>query len=132
MTEAQIAALVAAAVKAALAQTTAAKPAKNAKANTAKPKIDRSAKNEADCIKAFKKAGFGTVTPRVDVMTFGLWAKKGLTVKKGEHAVKVNNLRLFHVSQVEPIQPAEKEETTPVNSRPTLTMPKRGQNHPVA
>jgi hypothetical protein len=61
-------------------------------------------------IAAFKRAGFGTVVPRVDTMTYGRWIAAGYRVKPGEHAVKCKNLRLFCRSQVEEITKREQAE----------------------
>jgi N-terminal domain of anti-restriction factor ArdC len=61
------------------------------------------------CIKAFQKKGYKDVKPRENVLTYNLWVKAGRKVKEGEHAIRVANLRLFHVSQTEPM--AAKERT---------------------
>jgi hypothetical protein len=52
-------------------------------------------------VKAFKRAGYGEVTPRQDVMTYNKWLSQGFRVKPGEKATKVKQFRLFHKSQVE-------------------------------
>lgn len=52
-------------------------------------------------VKAFKRAGYGEVTPRQDVMTYNKWLASGWKVKSGEKAVKCRQFRLFHKSQVE-------------------------------
>jgi hypothetical protein len=70
-------------------------------------KSSKSAENEAKTIKAFAKAGFGKVVPRVDVKTFNLWKADGLRPKEGTKALKINNLRLFHRSQLRPMTAAE-------------------------
>ncbi len=59
------------------------------------------------CIKAFKKRLGIIVKPKVDVKTFNLWVAEGVRPKEGEHAVKVANLRLFHVSQCRKLTPEE-------------------------
>jgi hypothetical protein len=74
----------------------------------AKDKIDY----DSLAIKAFRKAGFGEVKPRTDVLTYNKWLEAGFRVKPGEHAIKVRQLRLFHRSQVEAITAAEKKEAT--------------------
>jgi hypothetical protein len=56
---------------------------------------------EALTIRAFKKAGFGSVTPRIDVKTFRLWLKEGFRPVAGTRSVRVGSLRLFHRSQVQ-------------------------------
>jgi hypothetical protein len=38
----------------------------------------------------------------VSIKTYNLWLAEGREVKEGEHAVKVKNSRLFHISQTEP------------------------------
>lgn len=78
------------------------KPAMNA------AKSERSIKNEIATVKAFKKAGFGNVTPHKDVMTFNRWAAKGFRPMEGSKSLKVKNLRLFHVSQVRELTIEEK------------------------
>jgi hypothetical protein len=64
-------------------------------------------------ISAFRRAGFGTVLPRVDVKTFNLWKAEGLVPKRGERATKCRQFNLFHRSQLEPI-PVEAAVATPV------------------
>jgi hypothetical protein len=66
-------------------------------------KADTAAQMEVATIRAFKRAGFGEVKPRVDVLTFNKWLEKGMRPKEGERAVKVKNLRLFHESQCRPL-----------------------------
>jgi hypothetical protein len=80
-------------------------------ARSALPKAERERVDyEALAIKAFRKAGYGEIKPRIDTKTYNLWLADGLKVKPGEHAVKVRNLRLFHRSQVEAMSAAEKRE----------------------
>jgi len=83
---------------------------------------ERKAALDAATVLAFSKAGFGTVTPRVDVLTYGKpamgdkpatgWIAKGRKVKTGQKAVKVkapgmhSGIPLFHVSQTSEIEPA--------------------------
>jgi len=67
----------------------------------------KSADMEGLTVKAFKRAGYGEVTPRVDTKTYNLWVEAGRRVKPGEHAIKVKQLRLFHVSQTEEISKQE-------------------------
>jgi hypothetical protein len=80
---------------------------KSAKTPAANGKSSKSAENEAKTIKAFAKAGFGKVAPRVDVKTFNLWKADGLRPKEGTRSIKINNLRLFHRSQLRPMTAAE-------------------------
>jgi hypothetical protein len=58
-------------------------------------------------LKNFKKAGYKDVKPRENVKTYNLWIAAGRKVKPGEHAVAVRNLRLFFISQTEPISAEE-------------------------
>jgi hypothetical protein len=85
----------------------AAAIAEHEAAKASKGKTDTSGEMEKATVKAFKRAGFGEVTPRVDTLTYGKWVEQGFKVKEGEHATKVKNLRLFHRSQVEPISKQE-------------------------
>ena len=80
---------------------------------------ERKASLDAATVLAFAKAGYGKVTPRVDVLTYGKpadgdksatgWLAKGRRVKAGQKAVKVkapgmhSGIPLFHVSQTEEI-----------------------------
>jgi hypothetical protein len=89
---------------------------------------ERKAALDAATIVAFSKAGFGKVTPRVDVLTYGKpadgdkpatgWLSKGRKVKAGQKSVKVkapgmhSGIPLFHVSQTEEIPVATATETT--------------------
>ncbi len=59
--------------------------------------------------KAFKRAGYGDVTPRQDVMTYNRWLASGHKVKPGEKATKVRQFRLFHKTQVEFVGSPPKE-----------------------
>jgi hypothetical protein len=68
------------------------------------------AKNDAECVKVFTKAGFKDVQPRVNVLTYGKvkpdgsktgWIGKGRMVKKGEKSHRVGPFNLFHESQTE-------------------------------
>jgi hypothetical protein len=92
-------AIVAQAVAARLAAIEAEKPAKVSMSG----KTDQQLKNEIAVVKAFKKAGFGTVTPHENVKTFNRWVAAGRRPIEGSKSLKVANLRLFHVSQTRPI-----------------------------
>jgi hypothetical protein len=70
-------------------------------AKPAAGKSDQSAKNAWAAQKAFVKAGYKDVRPNETIKTYNRWLAEGRKVKEGEHAVKVKNLRLFHVSQTE-------------------------------
>lgn len=66
-------------------------------------KADTSAQMEKLTIRAFTKAGFTDIKPRENVLTYNKWIEQGRKVKEGEKSIKVKNLRLFHLSQTEPI-----------------------------
>jgi hypothetical protein len=84
---------------------------------------------EALTVKAFRRAGFGDVVPRVDVMTYRKWLEAGFKVKTGEKAVKVKQFRLFHKSQVEPVEAAQPtpKAATPKVSKVTPIKPAKGK-----
>jgi hypothetical protein len=65
-------------------------------------KSDTAQKNDWLAQKAFAKAGYKDAQPRVNIKTYNLWLAEGRKVKEGEHAVRVKQLRLFHISQTEP------------------------------
>jgi hypothetical protein len=92
-----------------VAQAMAAEREKVAAEAAARPKgrSEQSLRNEDACIRAFARAGFGNVTPHVDVLTFNKWLDQGYRVKKGEQSVAVKSLRLFHKSQVEKVSAEE-------------------------
>lgn len=75
----------------------------DSKAVAAPVVADKQAAANKACITAFKRAGFGTVVPRVDVLTFKAWVAKGFRPIEGSKAVKVKQFRLFHKSQVRPL-----------------------------
>lgn len=98
ISKADLAAMIAAAV----AQALQAKPKADDPANTlVDGKTERQIKIDIAVCRAFKKAGFGEVKPREDVMTYNRWMANGYKVKTGEKSVKVKQFRLFHKSQVE-------------------------------
>lgn len=103
--------IVAAAVAKATAETKAAVLAEMKAAKTptewANGKSEISAKNDLAVLRACKKAGFKDVQPRVNVLTFRKWVEKGYRPKEGSSALKINNLRLWHVSQVRPMSKDE-------------------------
>jgi uncharacterized protein (DUF4415 family) len=88
------------------------------KAQAAKPsaatngKSDVSAKNDLAVLRTFKRQGFKDIQPRVNVLTFRKWLEHGYRPKEGSKAVKVSNLRLWHVSQVRPLTKEEISEAT--------------------
>ena len=94
----------------ALQQVIAQAVAEALKARDAKPvpanklvdgKTEASLKMDILVVKAFRRAGFGDVTPRQDVMTYNKWLASGHKVKPGERATRVKQFRLFHKTQVE-------------------------------
>src|SRR3954468_12004353 len=103
VTQEQLAKIVNAAVAGAI-KGQAVKPSKKAEvpANVlVDGKTERQLKTDVAVVRAFKKAGYGSVTPRVDVMTYNRWVAEGYKVKTGEKSVKVKQFRLFHKKQVE-------------------------------
>src|SRR5262245_39230352 len=92
-----------------IAEAMQAERAQLAKEAASRPegKSVQSQRNEEQCIIAFRRLGYGDVVPNVDVFTYNRWIAAGFKVKRGETAVKVKNLRLFHKSQVEKISPEE-------------------------
>ncbi len=67
----------------------------------------KSAENEWKTKKVFAKAGFKDPQPNVNILTFNRWIAKGFRPVEGSKSLKVNNLRLFHVSQVRPLSKEE-------------------------
>jgi hypothetical protein len=84
-----------------------------AKAETTKPsvagKTERAIKNEIAAVRAFHRAGFKDAKPHVNILTFNKWMEKGMRPMEGAKSLKINNLRLFHISQCRPITSAEKK-----------------------
>jgi hypothetical protein len=104
-------AMATAALRAEMQQALASKPGKAAKAGptlSMAGKSDRSLRNEIDVVKAFKKAGFGSVTPHQNVKTFNRWMADGRRPIEGSKSLTVGNLRLFHVSPTREITSDEK------------------------
>jgi translation elongation factor EF-G len=71
---------------------------------------DKASEMDRLCMQAFKKAGYGDVQPRVNVLTYSLWVQAGRKVKPGEKSIKVKSLRLFHINQTESISKTEQGE----------------------
>lgn len=71
-------------------------------------KTERQLKNEIAAVRAFKKAGFGTVKAREDVKTFRRWMADGFRPIEGTKGIKVKGFNLFHKSQVRQITAEEK------------------------
>ena len=103
-----------AAVKAVMAKKTKTK-SKKAKGRSTLSEAEKAvyaAKNDAECIAVFTKAGYKDVQPRVNVLTYGKvkpdgsktgWLSMGRQVKKGQKAVRVGPFALFHITQTEVI-----------------------------
>ena len=86
------------------------KPPKLAEGHSnADPKQDRAMRTDIAVVRAFKKAGYGEVKPRIEVRTYNRWLAEGLKVRVGEKSIKVGSLRLFHVSQCEAYVPPKVE-----------------------
>jgi hypothetical protein len=107
-------AIMAEAVATALAAQQAAFEAKFEAAKLSQPatlsvagKSERAIKNEIQAVRAFQKAGFKDAKPHVNILTFNKWMEKGRRPLEKSKAVRVNNLRLWHVSQTRPVKPEE-------------------------
>jgi hypothetical protein len=86
----------------AVATALAARDAKSGPANKlVDGKTEASLKIDILVARAFKRAGFGEVRPRIDTKTYNKWMAEGYRVKPGEKAVRVKQFRLFAKSQVE-------------------------------
>lgn len=118
---AQLAQMIAQAVAQSNGKASPAKPSKKAgRQPISRNEAGLSAKqieNEKAVKTAFKRAGFGTVVPKVDVKTFNLWKAEGFIPKEGEKSLKVKQFRLFHRSQVTKMEAQEVEE--PTSEQPT-------------
>jgi hypothetical protein len=79
------------------------------KAEKAPAATTKSASNDLAAVRAFKKAGFGVLTPRAQIKTFNRWVEAGFRPIEGSKAVKVANLRLFCQAQCRPITSADKK-----------------------
>jgi hypothetical protein len=115
---------------AAIAEALAARDAKPVPANKlVDGKTEASLKMDILVVKAFKRAGFGEVQPRVDTKTYQKWLSEGYRVKPGEKAVRVKQFRLFAKSQCEYVglQPKEtppsEAEVTAVKEAKAATAP---------
>ena len=101
VSKSDLAAMIAQAVAAALSNGSHKAEAKPVANTLVDGKTERQLKTDVLVCRAFKKAGFGEVKPREDVMTYNRWMANGFKVKPGEKSVKVKQFRLFHKSQVE-------------------------------
>src|SRR6266403_3507956 len=64
-------------------QQQALKPQPQAASAANSGKSEQSQKNEIAVIRAFKKAGFGTIVPYQDVLTFNRWVAQGFRPVEG-------------------------------------------------
>lgn len=99
--------IVAQAVAVRLAAIEAEKPVKNTLVDG---RTEGQLKLDVLVARSFKKAGYGEVKPRQDVMTYNRWLAAGYRVRPGEKATKVRQFRLFHKSQVEFVGQPDKAE----------------------
>jgi hypothetical protein len=95
-------AIVAQAVAVRLAAIETEKPAKPANG-----KSEQSVKNDLAAVRAFRKAGFGTLTAHEDIRTFKRWVEAGFRPVEGSKSVRVQNLRLFCRAQCRPLAKGE-------------------------
>lgn len=72
------------------------------------------AKNDAECVAVFTKAGYKDVQPRVNVMTYKKHIAAGRMVRKGEKATYIGPFALFHSEQCDPLPVEGKTPTPPV------------------
>jgi uncharacterized protein YqgV (UPF0045/DUF77 family) len=99
VSKSDLAAMIAKAVAAALSN--GVKEAKPVANTLVDGKTERQLQLVVQANRAFKKAGFKDAVAHENVKTFNRWMAEGRKVKAGERAIKVKNLRLFHVSQTE-------------------------------
>lgn len=100
-------------------QPTKTRKGKSKKAKGKLSDADRAAymaKNDAECVAAFTKAGYKDVQPRINVLTYDKWVQSGRLVRKGEKSVKVGPFSLFHLTQTDPIAAALTPETATANT----------------
>jgi alpha-galactosidase/6-phospho-beta-glucosidase family protein len=91
----------------ALQQVIAEAIAKHEASKAEKARTDTSADVDKACVRAFRKAGFDDVKPRVNCLTYDKWVKEGRRVKASEKGIRVRNFRLFHITQTETISAQE-------------------------
>lgn len=72
-------------------------------AATDEEKAAKRAASEAEVSRVFKAAGYASVEPRVNVMTYKKWLAEGRQVRKGERGHRVGPFNLFHKDQTDPI-----------------------------
>jgi hypothetical protein len=66
-------------------------------------KTDAQIKGEIATVRAFKRAGFGTLVPHKDIMTFNRWVAAGFRPKEGSKSIKIGAFRMFCKAQVRPL-----------------------------
>jgi len=98
-------------------------------------KPDISAANDLECIRVFKRAGFKDLQPRLNILTFRKWSEHGYRPREGSKALKVKNLRLWHVSQVrkltaEELQKLKEQSAVPVRRHNAKVIPISGEANP--
>jgi hypothetical protein len=71
-------------------------------------RTDKQVSADLACIRAFKKAGYGTVKPHEDVKSFRLWMLDGYRPVEGTKSVKVKQFSLFHRTQVRKLTAEER------------------------
>jgi len=109
----ELQAVIAKATAEAVAQATSALRAEMQTALAAKPsatingKSDVSAKNDLAVLRTFKRQGFTDIQPRKNVLTFNRWRDLGRRPVEGSKSLKVNGLRLFHITQTRELTKAE-------------------------
>ena len=88
-------------------------------------KTSKQVQNEIQTIRAFKKAGFGTVTPHLNVKTFNRWMAEGRRPAEGSKSIKAGGLRLFHLSQTRPLT-SEELKAAKASDQPKAAKPSKG------
>jgi hypothetical protein len=123
----------------AVAQATASLKAEMQQALAAKPSAtnggsNRSQENEKRTIAAFRRAGFGLVTPHQDVFTFRKWLERGFRPVEGSKSLKIGNLRLFCRKQVRELTKVERaasaEQPKAETKRSAKVVPITTEAHP--
>jgi hypothetical protein len=74
--------------------------------------VDTTEAMDKACVAAFKRAGYKAedIRPRETIKTYNLWIADGRKVRQGESSVRVKHLRLFHISQTQPLNAVEKKQ----------------------
>jgi hypothetical protein len=83
----------------------------------------------AATVRAFKRLGIKDIQPHVNVLTFRKWTEAGYRPKEGSKAVKVANLRLWHVSQVRALT---KEEIKAMKAQPAAAEARKAKANVVS